>query len=140
MRTINGSTPSDPLRVGLIDVPGGSHPSPLIANDTVYPVSFAPGTPGRGSAAYLAEPAVQRHAEFFERKGLAALKEEDRHEAWYDDWIEYQAKHGLYACVMSPKAYSTRGCELDLLKLTRFWEASAYFSPAHAYRDRKSVV
>src|SRR5687767_8645351 len=34
---------------------------------------------------------------------------------------------------MSPKAYSTRGCRLDLLKLTRFWEAAAYFSPAHAY-------
>jgi acyl-CoA dehydrogenase len=34
---------------------------------------------------------------------------------------------------MSPKAYSTRGCELDLLKLTRFWEASTYFSAAHAY-------
>jgi acyl-CoA dehydrogenase len=34
---------------------------------------------------------------------------------------------------MSPKAYSTRGCEFDLLKLTRFWEAAAYFSPAHAY-------
>jgi acyl-CoA dehydrogenase len=67
------------------------------------------------------------------RKGLHALKEEDRHERWYDDWIQYQAKHGLYACVMSPKAYSTRGCELDLLKLTRFWEASAYFSAAHAY-------
>lgn len=84
-------------------------------------------------AAYLAEPAVQRLAEFFEHKGLAALKEEDREERWYQDWIDYQAKYGLYACVMSPKAYSTRGCELDLLKLTRFWEASAYFSGAHAY-------
>ena len=106
---------------------------PPIENPTIYPISFAPGTAGPSTAAYLAEPAVQRLAEFFERKGLAALKEEDRHERWYDDWIAYQAKHGLYACVMSPKAYSTRGCELDLLKLTRFWEASAYFSPAHAY-------
>jgi acyl-CoA dehydrogenase len=72
-------------------------------------------------------------AAFFQSKGLAALKEEDRQETWYGDWIQYQAQHGLYACVMSPKAYSTRGCEFDLLKLTRFWETSAYFSPAHAY-------
>src|SRR5687768_13486839 len=72
-------------------------------------------------------------AAFFDGKGLAALKEEDRQETWYGDWIAYQAQHGLYACVMSPKAYSTRGCEFDLLKLTRFWETSAYFSPAHAY-------
>src|SRR6476620_7391555 len=106
---------------------------PPIENPTIYPISFAPGTAGPSTAAYLAEPAVQRLAEFFERKGLAALKEDDRHERWYDDWIAYQAKHGLYACVMSLKAYSTRGCEFDLLKLTRFWEAAAYFSPAHAY-------
>jgi acyl-CoA dehydrogenase len=112
---------------------GGRQQSPLIANATIYPVSFAPGTPGAGAAAYRADPAVQRLAEFFEHKGLAALKKEDRHEAWYDDWIEYQAKYGLYAWVMSPRAYSTRGCEFDLLKLTRFWETAAYFSPAHAY-------
>jgi acyl-CoA dehydrogenase len=89
--------------------------------------------PGPGAAAYLVEPAVQRLADFFGRKGLAALKAEDRAERWYDDWIAYQTEHGLYASVMSPQAYSTRGSELDLLKLTRFWEASAYFSPAHAY-------
>jgi acyl-CoA dehydrogenase len=72
-------------------------------------------------------------AEFFDAKGLLALKAEDRAEAWYDDWIAYQAMHGLYAGVLSPKSHSTRGSQFDLLKLTRFWEASAYFSPAHAY-------
>ena len=76
---------------------------------------------------------MQKVAAFFTSKGLAALKEEDRAEGWYADWIEYQAKHGLYAGVLSPKACSTRGCQLDLLKLTRFWEVFAYFSPAHAY-------
>ena len=76
---------------------------------------------------------MQKVAAFFTSKGLAALKEEDRAEGWYADWIEYQAKHGLYAGVLSPKAYSSRGCQLDLLKLTRFWEVFAYFSPAHAY-------
>jgi acyl-CoA dehydrogenase len=64
---------------------------------------------------------------------LAALKEEDRAEAWYADWIAYQAEHGLYASVLSPKAYSTRGHEFDLLKLARFWEAASYHGPAHAY-------
>jgi acyl-CoA dehydrogenase len=111
----------------------GARPSPLIENPTIYPVSFAAGAPGAGAAAYLAEPAVQRLAEFFQRKGLTSLKTEERDEQWYEDWMDYQAKYGLYACLMSPKAYSTRGGELDLLKLTRFWEASAYFSAAHAY-------
>jgi acyl-CoA dehydrogenase len=39
----------------------------------------------------------------------------------------------LYAGLLSPKQYSSRGHELDLRRLTRFVEAFAYFSPAHAY-------
>ena len=103
------------------------------ANPAVYPVSLTAAAPGPGAGDYLSDPGVRRLAEFFVAKGVAALKAEDRAETWYADWIEYQAKHHLYSGVLSPKAYSTRGCQLDLLKLTRFWEAAAYFSPAHAY-------
>jgi acyl-CoA dehydrogenase len=52
---------------------------------------------------------------------------------WHEDWFRYQGEHGLLAGVLSPKAYSTRGNQFDLLNLTRLWEACAYFSPAHAY-------
>lgn len=72
-------------------------------------------------------------ADFFRVKGLAALKEEDRQEGWYPDWVAHQAVHGLYAGLLSPADYSTRGNRLNILKLTRFLEAFAYFSPAHAY-------
>src|SRR5205807_1582208 len=54
-------------------------------------------------------------------------------ESWYQDWIDYQAHHELYASVLSPKQYSSRGRQLNILKLTRLLEAFAYFSPAHAY-------
>jgi acyl-CoA dehydrogenase len=76
---------------------------------------------------------VQRLVEFFAAKGPAALQAEDRAGTWHADWIAYQGEHGLLAGVLSPKAYSTRGGQFDLLNLTRFWEASSYFSPAHAY-------
>ena len=71
--------------------------------------------------------------EYFRGKGLEALKEEDRQEEWYKDWIDYQAEHRLYASVLSPERYSRLGYRFNLLKLTRFLEAFAYFSPAHAY-------
>jgi acyl-CoA dehydrogenase len=71
--------------------------------------------------------------EFFRAKGLAALKHEDQREEWYRDWIDFQAGHGLYASLLSPRQYSTRGHQLDLRRLTRFLEAFAYFAPAHAY-------
>jgi acyl-CoA dehydrogenase len=71
--------------------------------------------------------------EFFRAKGLTALKHEDQREEWYRDWIDFQAGHGLYASLLSPKQYSTRGHQLDLCRLTRFLEVFAYFAPAHAY-------
>ena len=104
-----------------------------IANQAIYPLSFSAAAPGPGASIYLSDPGIRQVAAFFTSKGLAALKEEDRAETWYADWVEYQAKHRLYAGVLSPKAYSSHGCQLDLLRLTRFWESFAYFSPAHAY-------
>ncbi len=78
--------------------------------------------------------------EFFAEKGLAALKREDREESWYQDWIDFQSAHGLYASVLSPGAYSTKGNRLDLFRLTRFAEVFAYFSPAHAYSLQVSIL
>ena len=79
------------------------------------------------------EPAIRKLVEFFEAKGLAAIKDEDRREQWYGDWLAYQAEHRLYATVLSPREYSSFGAELNLLRLTRFLEVFAYFSPSHGY-------
>ena len=73
-----------------------------IAYDALYPVSFARGAHGAGAAVYLDDSAVQKMAEFFQEKGLAALKRQDGAEIWYSDWIEYQGRHGLYASVLNP--------------------------------------
>jgi acyl-CoA dehydrogenase len=101
--------------------------------DAIYPLIFS--ARGRSNAAeiYLTDPSARKLAEFFEKKGLQAVKDEDRREQWYGDWIDYQAEHRLYASVLSPKSYSTLGFQFDLLKLTRFLEVFAYFSPAHGY-------
>src|SRR5213080_733869 len=104
-----------------------------ISSATLYPLSFDTPSPVDGSSEYLRDPSLRLLVAFFRTKGLEALKREDRQENWYQDWIEYQAGHKLYASVLSPARYSSLGHRLNLLKLTRFLEAFAYFSPAHAY-------
>lgn len=42
--------------------------------------------------------------------------------------------------MLSPQRYSSRGHQLSLLKLTRFLETFAYFSPAHAYSLQVSFL
>jgi acyl-CoA dehydrogenase len=99
----------------------------------IYPVAFSIQHRTAGSDIYLGDPAAAKLAEFFEAKGLAAIKDEDRREQWYEDWLAFQAEHRLYAAMLSPKQFSSLNSELDLLKLTRFLEVFAYFSPAHGY-------
>jgi acyl-CoA dehydrogenase len=104
-----------------------------ISSDALYPLSFDVSAPMAGAEEYLQDSSLRLLIAFFQNKGLEALKQEDRQEDWYQDWIDYQAKHGLYASLLSPKQHSRRGHQFNILKLTRFLEVFAYFSPAHAY-------
>ncbi len=74
-----------------------------------WPTEFDGKSVSSGSKLYLAEPTAQKLLAFFEKKGLAAIKAEDRAEAWYDDWIAYLKEHCLYAEVLSPRAFSSAG-------------------------------
>src|SRR6476469_7194164 len=101
--------------------------------ETIFPQAFCELPRSAAVNVYLADGAVRSLVAFFETKGLQALKDEDRCEEFYDDWLSYQAEHRLYASLLSPKRHSTLGYEFNLLRLTRFLEVFAYFSPAHGY-------
>src|SRR5947207_3026161 len=98
---------------------------------TVYPIAFSALSPSPAVAEYLSHPAARKLAEFFQAKGLPALKDEDRREQWYQDWLDYQTAHRLYASVLSPKEFSSLGQQFDLLRYARFLELFGYYSPAH---------
>ncbi len=101
--------------------------------DASYPLCFDAAAPMPGTADYFQDPFLRLVVDFFRNKGLETLKQEDRQEHWYQDWIDYQAKHGIYASLLSPQQYSSRGHRFDLTRLMRFLEVFTYFSPAHAY-------
>ena len=111
-----------------------------MADDVIRPRSFARANAAGTDDPYLSDPAAGKLADFFRAKGLAAVVEEDSREQWYTDWLDYQAKHRLYASVLSPKQFSTLGNHFDLLKLTRFLEVFGYFSPSHGYSLQVSFL
>src|ERR1700693_6091862 len=84
---------------------------------TIYPRAFSTKHSSAAPDVYLGDPALLKLVEFFESKGLAAIKDEDRREEWYEDWVIYQARHGLYAGLLSPREFSSRGTEFDLLRI-----------------------
>lgn len=104
-----------------------------MTTNTTAPLLLDVSTDAADHAGQVPDPAVQRLIDFFRSKGREQLKREDREETWYQDWINYQQEHGLYAALLSPAQYSNRGNRFDLRRLARFLEVFAYFSPAHAY-------
>lgn len=104
-----------------------------VAVNSIYPLAFSTASRSAGAATYLREPLASKLVEFFESKGLAAIKEEDRREQWYEDWIAFQASHQLYARLLTPRDYSSNGSGFDVLRYARFLEVCGYFSPAHGY-------
>src|SRR2546430_2190816 len=106
-----------------------SDPADRTMQEAIYPQFFS----SRATEISLQDPSARKLVEFFQAKGLPALKEEDRREQWYDDWLAFQAEHQLYASLLSPKRYSARGFEFDVLRYARFLEVFGYFSPAHGY-------
>ena len=112
---------------------GDGRVMPELRWETVLPQAFSSVPRSPGTEAYLVDPSALALFNFFEAKGLRAIKEEDRREQWYDDWLAYQAEHRVYASLLSPKQYSKLGFEFDLLRLTRCLELFGYFSPAHGY-------
>ena len=113
---------------------------PAVDAYVIWPRVFARDLANQQVDPFLGDPAIAKLADFFWTKGLGAIKEEDRREQWYQDWLDYQAKHHLYASVLSPKQYSSLGNQFSLLRLTRFMEAFAYFSPSHGYSLQVSFL
>jgi len=110
------------------------------ASCAIYPLTFSSANQTGGTAQYLQDDATRALLAFFEAKGLPAIKEEDRRETWCEDWIAFQADKGLYATVLSPAAYSTRGGSFDLFRYARFLEVFAWCSPGHGYSLQVSFL
>ena len=43
--------------------------------------------------------------QFFERKGLQHIKEDDRNRTWYSDFLEFQKQEHLFATLLTPDEY-----------------------------------
>lgn len=99
----------------------------------VAPRTFSLSHGSEQNDPYLSDPVLRLVVGFFEAKGLAVIKDEDRQELWYADWLAFQADHQIYAQLLTPRRYSSTGGEFNLLRLTRFLEVFGYFSPAHGY-------
>ncbi|HDP80016.1 MAG TPA: acyl-CoA dehydrogenase, partial [Spirochaetes bacterium] len=77
--------------------------------------------------------------DFFETKGLAKIKEDDHNRVWYDDFLEFLKKEGIFAKLFTPEGYGP-GARWDTSRITDFAEILGFYNLCYWYTFQVSQL
>lgn len=78
--------------------------------------------------------------DFFERKGLDKIKEDDRSFKWYDDFLAFQKQEKLFATLLTPSAYGGKDCRWDTWRNCEFNEILGFYGLHYWYTWQVSIL
>ncbi|MEZ5185079.1 MAG: acyl-CoA dehydrogenase family protein [Candidatus Nanopelagicales bacterium] len=78
--------------------------------------------------------------DFFESKGLREMKDEFHQHAWYDDFLEFNAKEGILAAFGTPAAVGGDSARWDTARINDLNEILGFYSLAHWYAWQVTVL
>ncbi|AOP35074.1 acyl-CoA dehydrogenase [Leptospira tipperaryensis] len=76
---------------------------------------------------------MKRTIEFFEKKGKNKLKEDDRHQTWYGDFLEFQKEVKAFATFMTPAGYGESDSRWDTTRICDFNEITGFYGLCYWY-------
>ena len=83
---------------------------------------------------------MRRTVEFFEAKGLARVKEDDRAAVWYRDFLEFAQRERLFATMCTPAGYGAPDCRWDTWRICEFAEILGFYGLPYWYTWQVSVL
>ena len=78
--------------------------------------------------------------QFFENKGLKAIREDDKNYVWQDDWMQYQKEHGIFATMLTAEGYGDEDSRFDLYRLCPMSEILGFYGEAYQYPLQVSIL
>ncbi|MGE5423479.1 MAG: acyl-CoA dehydrogenase family protein, partial [Ignavibacteriales bacterium] len=78
--------------------------------------------------------------DFFENKGLAKMKEEDKNFDWYQDYCDFLAKEEIFADLLTPAGYGKSDSRWDLWRVTEFNEVSSFYALHYQYLYQVTIL
>ncbi|MBN1148911.1 MAG: acyl-CoA dehydrogenase, partial [Anaerolineales bacterium] len=79
--------------------------------------------------------------EFFENKGKSRIKQDDREQRFYSDFIEFQKNEKLFATLLTPPDYGfDPDCRWDTWRNCEFNEILAFYGLAYWYTWQVSIL
>jgi acyl-CoA dehydrogenase len=83
---------------------------------------------------------MKKTIEFFETKGKKQLKEDAHERVWYDDFLQFIKKEGIFSDLLTPTQYGGKGCRWDTFRNMDFNEILGFYSLAHWYTWQVTIL
>ncbi len=83
---------------------------------------------------------MEKTIEFFETKGKKNLLKDYYGQGWYEDFIEYAGKEGLFATISTPKGYGAEDSRWDTWRICEFAEILGFYGLQYWYVWQVSVL
>ncbi|MGD8703473.1 MAG: acyl-CoA dehydrogenase, partial [Desulfosarcina sp.] len=99
--------------------------------------------PKKATFKHLDEPSrqiMQKTIAFFETKGKKRLKADDHERVWYDDFLQFIRKEGIFSSLLTPSPYGGDGCRWDTFRNMDFNEILGFYSLAHWYTWQVTIL
>jgi len=83
---------------------------------------------------------MKKTIDFFETKGKKKLKEDHHERIWYEDFLQFLKKEGIFATLLTPTRYGGKGCRWDTFRNMDFNEILSFYSLAHWYAWQVTIL
>ncbi|WP_061248156.1 acyl-CoA dehydrogenase family protein [Leptospira alstonii] len=83
---------------------------------------------------------MKRTIAFFEKKGKNKLKEDDRNQTWYADFLEFQKQEKIFATLMTPAGYGESDSRWDTTRICDFNEIAGFYGLCYWYTWQVSML
>lgn len=83
---------------------------------------------------------MKRTIAFFEKKGKNKLKEDDRNQTWYADFLEFQKSEKIFATLMTPSGYGENDSRWDTTRICDFNEIAGFYGLCYWYTWQVSML
>ncbi|BHH84980.1 acyl-CoA dehydrogenase [Desulforhopalus sp. 52FAK] len=86
------------------------------------------------------EELARKTIEFFEKKGLGKIKEDDQAVVWYDDFLDFIKKEQVFAHFLTPAKYSGIGGRWDMYRISEFNEILGFYGLCYWYAWQVTIL
>lgn len=101
---------------------------------------FNPKNYRRDHADEQSRQLVEKTIAFFETKGLAKIKADDQSMDWYQDYLDFIKKEGIFADLLTPGGYGQPDARWDMWRISEFNEVLGFYGLCYWYAWQVSIL